>query len=1113
MANISYPASSIIGGVSTLDYAIRTDSQATTQENCLLSPRYGLCKRPNTNFLTRIKEEDATHGSTSIQHVGKDSAWIQPLHYGTTERFLVGVGGAWTSDASGTYSSSTNENWTLYDEDGNQNVIMHFPGSDSATAPALATYLNKRDATNNIEDKRNLSFATLGGITYICAKGVTPQMSTTTWPGYSETYSVTDSGTTYTRTILNDECYAIWIKAHQLGIQEYSVTLNHNGSITKASVFTDADDNSSSRGINVTTSIENDTKIIAANLAYQICNIDQTVDADHEATSLKYTRMDATVSGAETRPGTSVITGRLFDDVDDQGNDGTNFTPDLLHSVEAESGRNSGNVTVAHKTCKTVQSLPPRSWEDHTVKITDDAEAGDDSFYMRFVNDEDTTATYVCTTSSGSFDNYAFGDSVPNFGTDNLTINKGTTKLQFTGHWEEHCGVGVKTTVDSAYMPHVLIRRADGSFVCMEARGAFQVNTVAPSTTFNTSSNLISIQVDAGFSEDGNTISTVDSDDTATKTSAFIVGDTVKFTDLGGGTFPSELKEGKEYYIIEVTKGASRGYTIKVSATEGGSAITFGSTVTTNCQVDLTTYALDKWADRLAGDDSSNPLPDIFSSGITEIFTYQNRLGFVSNNEVLFSGTNDPYNVFRTTVRDLIESDPFGVTPSDTRGDTVKAAVPFSQNLIVFTNEAQHLVRSLDGRFSAKTVEIVPASNTTCSDELHPAVVNESLFYSYETSEFGGVWEFSPSSVRNNTFVTQDISKHVPGYMPLKAGKLTGSSKHKLLFLLPQRPRFEVNGSDATDIAGGDNDHHVDYGEDQNLYVYTWLDKGDGSRVQSAWNKWAFNTDRTSVGSDFTEYPLGYRIEDIALSSDRLYLVTSTTSLNNGASAGTYSKEFYLEYMDLDLKTEDTNINTTLKSNFDSALLDRKTSSTQIGGSNISYGGGKTTITLPWKYDANMGASLEIVTEAGTRYSTTKATLTSTSPTNAAACQVVVGGVDLTSVTFQLGFGYSMISTFGPFAPSMGDKPLRGRNVFVRGARLTYTKANEYTVSVSHSGTDYTETISAGTATGVESGEKYFGICHHMPDLEYTITNETPWNALFQGVMYDLNIQEVMRSG
>jgi hypothetical protein len=499
---------------------------------------------------------------------------------------------------------------------------------------------------------------------------------------------------------------------------------------------------------------------------------------------------------------------------------------------------------------------------------------------------------------------------------------------------------------------------------------------------------------------------------------------------------------------------------------------------------------------------------------INQLFTYQNRLGFVSDKEVWFSSAGDPFNLFRTTVRDVLDDDPFGLSPSDSRGDVIKGAVPFGQNLVIFTNEAQHIVRSLDGRFSSKTVEIVPASHATCDFDPRPVAVKDSLFFTYSTSEYGGVWEFRPSSIRNNTFESTDISAHIPGYLPSGARKMAGSSKHGMVFYLdaPKESSFADNEhrDDPTD---------ADWGLNQNLYCFTFNEQG-GERVQSAWTKWRFNADFEfgPLTTDFTTGPLGYQILNMAVMGDRLYLITATYDIHTN---GSYYPNIYLEAIDLDLSTEDDGINDTLKANFDNCLLDRKTTKTQIvnagtenGYTGQEFTGGNTKIILPWNFHTTMKDSIEVVTSGGVRYSAnTSPRLSVTASTASERGYLTVAGVDITSLDYFVGFSYTMSSTVGPFAPRIQNTPLRGRQTFVRGARLTYTKANEFDISVTHGGTTYTDTVSAGTNTGTKSGEMYFGIRQHMPDLSFTISNSAPWNAMFQGLMYDLNVQEVMGRG
>lgn len=1077
-----------------MEYAVRLDSQATDQENCLLSDKYGLAKRPNTNFLAKVKSHAGFISFSDTDCV------MHPISYGNDTRILVGFRGD-TGNSAGAFADSTTAKWALFSEDGSYNVITHFPASAAAIQPAISKYplLTEDPYTGVMLSPSDISFATIGDNTFINHAHVRPKMSTTTWTGYNEAYTGTSDATT--RTCTNDEVFALWLKNHVAGKQTFGVNVTYeqpDGTLveTKETVQTSQDDSSVDEAFTSTSNVMNDTKVLAGILAYQLSAVDHL-----EATN----RADF---GDAPKDGDSVITGRLFDNTDPESQIGK------LVSVKATAARNATGIYNAFKTVPSISALPPRSWEDHTLEVRDTDNDTNDVFYMRYVSDEVSSTTFENTANhphaAGTGEGRAFGTKTA-FGAGTTTLNSKTTKLPAEGHWEEHCGVGVQTTVDAATMPHVLHRRPDGSFIMMEARGDFQINTANDQVVFTGGSDdTVLIQLDTGFSDDGGTGVVA-----GTNPMAIIVGDTLSFSQNGGtGTFPIELEQNKEYFVISVTKNA-RAYTVKLSETEGGSAIEFSASAATleNCPTKIHTYSLESWADRQAGDDATNPLPDMFSRKINKIFTHNNRLGFVSDKEVYFSATGDPYSIFRTTVRDLIDDDPFGVSPSDSRGDAIKAAAGFGQNLVVFTNEAQHIVRSLDGKFAAKSVEIVAASHSTCDFDPLPFPMKGDLYYTYSTSSFGGAWQFAPSNVRNNTFDTTDISDQIPGFLPKGARVLTGSSKHRMLFYINDRPST-YDGSSNADITS-----HADYGKDQNIYVYKFTD-GPNGRVQSAWTKWRLNADKETGHTSDANSATGYRILNAAVVSDRLYLVTGTRAIRTGGS-GDYCYDICLEYIDLDMKTPDTLVASSIVTDFEATnsttnpvvLLDRKTSNSATGLTE-SYNSGTnvTTITPPWAFDSQMMSSIEVVTSAGVRY-TASSGLTMTAPTTSGLGTIAVAGVDLRSVDYYVGFGYTMSSTFGSFAPRIGDKAVRGRNIYVRGARLTYTMATEFTTKVTHAGTVYSDTVTADSAAKTTSGEMYFGLRKYMPEFSYTIENSNPFNAMFQGISYDMNIQEVMSRG
>ena len=113
--------------------------------------------------------------------------------------------------------------------------------------------------------------------------------------------------------------------------------------------------------------------------------------------------------------------------------------------------------------------------------------------------------------------------------------------------------------------------------------------------------------------------------------------------------------------------------------------------------------------------------------------------------------------------------------------------------------------------------------------------------------------------------------------------------------------------------------------------------------------------------------------------------------------------------------------------------------------------------------------------------------------------------------TIWVGYPYTMSHTLGSFSPVIGDRHVRGRNVFVRGARMTYSKLPELTIQTS----TLTDTARAReqlilplSTGGALRGEEFFAVHQNLEDLEVSLINDQPWQSMIQGITYDLNIQE-----
>ena len=1057
MASVSYPVSNITAGVSTQEYSLRMDGHASAQSNALNSPRYGLCKRPNSQYLIKLEDNQA----------GWSAPMIFPLVYGGSEKLYV--------------SNDSVDPRVISCTNGASETVCLFPSSSTVGSSAYTQYANAGVAAF----PNTMKYVRVGDVTFVANTNVQPAMKSTTWAGYTNSStSITQgdgAGTLTAGAITNDDVWAAWIKKiDPMVMAEYTIAWSQDvaGTVTEYSETvrrqrentTEAEWTNDYTGTdyNSLDALEDDSACnalhLAGKLAYQVSNVKTsgTNDWMMQSTSLSpVSYADGTIDKlTDLRKGTSSIIGRYTNQEGDAP--GTLTSVSASCSVANDNARKnwkagtelSDYLGMAWKTVDNISELPPLSWIDHTLKVVDEEE-NPFGFYMRFVSDAVTPTSYSHTKDTS----HAY------------PVFDASTSLTKSGHWEEHCGVGVLTDVDTTTMPHMVVRRPDGTFAFMEAQGSFVVNSTTPGVQFvdpSSGTDFFYVETwDGGFN------------DSATL-SPLVVGDTVTFSSAGGN-LPTGISEDETYTISAAAHGGSTElsaggfsngwkYTIEDSA---GTVVTLSDLDGSDVYVTLTTYKDLKYVSRQAGDDDTNALPDFFTNPIAGLCSYQDRLGIYTENEITLSGTDDAFNFFRSTVRDLLDSDRLKIRPSQADSESIQQIIPYKTGLIVVTNRKQLMIYGQNGALSPSTVTVIEASSAETDINTTPVVVNDSLYLAHSTTNGGGMYEMYPES--QTGFAVRDVSQQIPGFLPEGPRSLQASSKHNMLFWL--------------DEGTGQNAEHTDQ---ERLYVYTW-DVGGPKKQQSAWTKWEFNSNNTH------DSLVGYKIHNIVCLGDRLYMLVESEHC------------ILLEYINLDVTRPETDLDDTTEAAFSGILLDRLIprsafTSITLGGT----GGDDTVIVVPYEIpttaDVNMDDDVVIVATSGS--TTTYYTSGITTVNGTGSATVTLADTDLTggSVKVWVGFKYTMSHTLGSFSPVIGERAVRGRNVFVRGGRMTYSKLNTLAIATDAS---RTQTISAG-GTASKSGEEFFAIHQHINDLSVTLTNDTPWQSMIQGLTYDLNIQEGM---
>lgn len=304
------------------------------------------------------------------------------------------------------------------------------------------------------------------------------------------------------------------------------------------------------------------------------------------------------------------------------------------------------------------------------------------------------------------------------------------------------------------------------------------------------------------------------------------------------------------------------------------------------------------WGQRKVGDDNTAPLPSFIGKPIEDMFFYRNRLGLLSDENIIFSEAGEFFNFFPTTVTDLLDSDPIDVATSHTKVSILKKAVPVGERLLVLSNSVQFLDNiNTEGLLTPQTAAFKVRSEYL-GDVTHAnvEVARTSVMFPRKNGSYSRVWEYIPDpNLTPGQTIAVDITEHVPDYV---AGDVTD-----MVFHQPSDSLYMLSSTYPNRI-----------------YVYRWLVQ-DNKRVQAAWSYWEF-TDGSSG------------IVDIFAIDQYLYVVRKHDS----------TTDYRLGRIDLSEAPNFTSGSTSFH-----VHLDNRLSLTGVYDANNNY----TTWTLPMAWPTN----------------------------------------------------------------------------------------------------------------------------------------------------------------
>jgi hypothetical protein len=216
------------------------------------------------------------------------------------------------------------------------------------------------------------------------------------------------------------------------------------------------------------------------------------------------------------------------------------------------------------------------------------------------------------------------------------------------------------------------------------------------------------------------------------------------------------------------------------------------------------------WTDRLVGDNTTNPIPSFIGSAINNIFFYRNRLGFLSNENVILSKSGDYFNFFAGSAQIVAADDPIDLSATSQQPVNLAYVQTVSVGLVLFGQNEQFLMSTDADILSPTTAKINTVSNYECDEQLDAVSLGTSLGFISKTLLWTRVYELG--DIRKEAPAeTNELTNNVSELIPSTINSFICSPALSLL-------SFGEEGSDI-------------------IYQYRFYQPGK-DRLANTWYKW-----------------------------------------------------------------------------------------------------------------------------------------------------------------------------------------------------------------------------------------------------------------------------------
>ena len=433
------------------------------------------------------------------------------------------------------------------------------------------------------------------------------------------------------------------------------------------------------------------------------------------------------------------------------------------------------------------------------------------------------------------------------------------------------------------------------------------------------------------------------------------------------------------------------------------------------------------WGERACGDYDTAPDPSFIDNPINDIGVYKGRLFFLADENIILSRTREFFQFFPETVTTVLDTDPIDVVASNNRVSILQYAVPYQDELILFSDQYQFRFNAAETVLTPATAQITILTQFEIDSSVRPVQAAGGILFAQSNGQWSQFREFSVRGAGTAlTADAQDLTGYVSSYVPDQCFRMTVNDTGNSAYIISDR--YDQGGTDYR----------------KRIYTYRWFfrNTGNGSeRAQSSWSYFEFE------GVD--------RVLQVACIKEVVYLLME------------YGSEVWLEQMPVMDRMEDD-----VAAPFP-ILLDRRTGTDSSVPAGVRMAKGtydavakETTFTLP--YDAKAKTQVWSAWNFGVATRPGGVLLGETSSGN-----TITARGDWSSTDVWAGEPYDFIYRFSRFKLveeiGGGKAAVNSFRTQVRYAKLRYHESGFFQVMVMPENRKTNVYTYDGTITGVKA--------------------------------------------